>query len=128
MNVVIEFGGTVNVDEISEQEIREIVTLLDGSDVAVVSVEIITDEQHIARVVLSVEDEATAQVIANAINAIINNSNISNEDNSNECDAGVLCRAVKVFVKQLDCAQHVARNVCAIVLCMIAVALTNFPE
>ena len=121
MKVVIEFDDTIHADKISEVEIKQIIDALVGSEV-VIDVEIIEDEDHSIRVVVSVADEQTAQVIVDAINEIINNKH---EQSSFGCSAGVLCSATNVFVVQPDGSQFTPINICVIALCTSILGLTS---
>ena len=105
----------MNADETSKQHIMQTIHDLVGSDV-VVDVEFEFEEQG-ARVLVFVKDEAAAQEVVDAINSIINENS---DKGSDECKAGILCRAVSVFVEHLDGTQWVICSTCAMVLCVMA--------
>ena len=98
-NVVIVFDDPeikTKANETSEEKLAQMIEVFVGKKVSVVIEQDI--QGFITRVIVNVEDEATANIIKSAITSF----NTDDTSHSGECILGVLCRSKNVYVEMVD--------------------------
>ena len=89
---MVEFNGTISTDKFDKQVIQSTIESIVGINVDLAHINVVQDDNgHVVCVVVGVDNKSTADAIANTLKSQIGNDN---------CQAGVLCRAVRVFVRR----------------------------